>query len=332
MRVGDETHELTFHSRVRLPRPRTFGDVWLPIALFPAMRLGVPLVVSDPISPSLLSSVVEIQDIHSTWTPDLKRIPVSAPTRLPRVTRRRRQLQSFTGGVDSFYTFFRNPRIDGLVYLHDLHHDVPEVRDRITAHLSDVAERLGVPIVQVDYHVRHVLDTYADWVTQTHGAVISALAALISHGSTDFRIPATHSYSAMQSGRGSHSALDPLWGSESRRIVHDGADASRHEKIAALAEHSVALETLRVCFSTTSEINCSRCEKCVRTMISLELLGLLERAPTFSGPLTAQLIGTLPVNDTTLPYLTANRDQAARADRPDIELALQTVILSQSTD
>ena len=59
------------------------------------------------------------------------------------------------------------------------------------------------------------------------------------------------------------------------------ARARRIEKTAFVARSDVALSALRVCLFTGNESNCMRCEKCLRAAITLETLGVLERAAAF---------------------------------------------------
>ena len=69
------------------------------------------------------------------------------------------------------------------------------------------------------------------------------------------------------------------------QVVHDGAEAERIDKARKLMESPVALRNLRVCFETPEGgYNCGRCEKCFRTMATLRILGVLDRA-TFDHPL-----------------------------------------------
>ncbi len=66
---------------------------------------------------------------------------------------------------------------------------------------------------------------------------------------------------------------DPLF-NECVEIIHDGAEARRVEKVRKIAECESALANLRVCFDDMN-VNCGKCPKCLRTMISLKLLGVL---------------------------------------------------------
>ena len=55
-----------------------------------------------------------------------------------------------------------------------------------------------------------------------------------------------------------------------------------------------ALGWLRVCYRNPDQAyNCGRCEKCVRTMLSLHALGALEQAPTFANDIDPRTVRRL---------------------------------------
>ena len=86
---------------------------------------------------------------------------------------------------------------------------------------------------------------------------------------------------------------DPLCTTESMRVVHDGCEANRTEKVDWLVQNTRAPEDLRVCWQgPTLDRNCGRCEKCVRTMLNLWCLGHAVPA-AFPAPLTPGLVATL---------------------------------------
>ena len=58
------------------------------------------------------------------------------------------------------------------------------------------------------------------------------------------------------------------------RVIVDGYDLSRHEKIKYIIKHPEYLSSLRVCYSQHSNYNCGRCEKCLRTITALVLEGI----------------------------------------------------------
>ena len=93
-------------------------------------------------------------------------------------------------------------------------------------------------------------------------------------------VPATETYTTIRP-LGSHPLVDPLWSSERVELVHDGATATRLDKLRVVDTVPVARETLHVCVSKDSdEFNCGRCWKCVLTMVGIRVLGLDERFPT----------------------------------------------------
>lgn len=323
--VSGASHELTF--RLSRPRPIAPGDVWLPIALLIAMRLGHDLSIEDRVSRRLLAAVPTIQDILSTWyASDFSRVVVTAPKSRKRPSRRRpRVVQAFTGGVDSYFTLVTGPNEGELLYLHDLVHDIPEVRDRMREHLAAAARTSGRSLRQVEHHVRHVLDDYAEWGAHSHGAVIaSAAAAATSRRPTDFLIPSTLSYDQL-APHGSHALLDPLWSGDHITVVHHGATATRTRKIERIASSPDALQFLRVCWRTQTEVNCGQCEKCLRTMTTLELIGKLSAARTFPDRLDLDELAAAEIGSSGQHHAAATNLELARSrGRADIAAALQS--------
>ena len=67
-----------------------------------------------------------------------------------------------------------------------------------------------------------------------------------------------------------------------------GRTHRRVEKIEEIKNWELAQQNLRVCLHTQIDgnfLNCSRCEKCIRTMIPLYALGSMEKFQTFSKPI-----------------------------------------------
>ncbi|WP_127793986.1 hypothetical protein [Agromyces sp. LHK192] len=322
--IDGRAFDLQYRAHNKLRPPRNWGDVWLPLALFPAMRLQRRLRLGDPVSPRLSRSMKSLQGLLHEWYPEFRSIAVEHPAGTVRVSRRRRVAQFFTGGVDSFSTLRANPDVEVLVYGHDLVHDVEAVRERISSHLARAAHDTGRELLEIDMDVRRMLDEFGEWGGQTHGAVLASIGALAGRTVGDILIPSTHSYSSPEPW-GSHPMLDHLWTSDQLAVVHDGAELSRFEKIRLL--DATALRYLRVCWQTTTTINCSECEKCVRTMTSLEILGRLDEATTFRAPLPLSRLRTLDIrNASDRAFTIENLEAAARAGRGDIVDALRSAL------
>lgn len=83
---------------------------------------------------------------------------------------------------------------------------------------------------------------------------------------------------------GSTPLMDPLFSGSSLRIEHDGARLSRLEKVRLLAPWPEAINSVRVCFvNRPGELNCGRCEKCIRTKVELAAVGKLDASEAFGA-------------------------------------------------
>jgi hypothetical protein len=84
---------------------------------------------------------------------------------------------------------------------------------------------------------------------------------------------------------GSHPLLDPNYSAATLRIRHDGITMSRLDKLRLISGWAMGLQRLRVCNRSEDyrerSINCGQCEKCVRTMLGLAALGVLDQTSAF---------------------------------------------------
>ncbi len=69
--------------------------------------------------------------------------------------------------------------------------------------------------------------------------------------------------------------LLPQLSSDQLKIDSSGAGVTRQNKLKEIINYAPSYEFLNVC--TTDGPNCSRCEKCIRTMVGLDALGLLDK-------------------------------------------------------
>ena len=121
---------------------------------------------------------------------------------------------------------------------------------------------------------------------------------------------------------GSHPLLDPLWSTEDIEFTHDGCEALRSAKIKAIARAPLALSTLRVCWANEqAEYNCGRCEKCLRTMIALHVVGALDRCTTFNQPLSVTAVRRMQLGESSELFLRAEIVAALGPSPKDRKLA-----------
>ncbi len=79
-------------------------------------------------------------------------------------------------------------------------------------------------------------------------------------------------------------------------IIHDGAAFSRTDKVAEVRKHSVACETLKVCWAGTNQSgNCGKCEKCVRTQMNFLATGATSNPACFSKELDVNDINNIKI-------------------------------------
>ncbi len=261
------------------------GDALLPMSLLMAMRRGKDLQIDLPVSPRLLSAVPTIQDIVSAWVRSFRRVEVQAvPTATPRSSGSRVGA-FFSGGVDSQYTLFKNQNdITDLILIHgmDMKLDDLELRGKVSAAASEVASSLGKGLIEIE---ANLLSVFRGWYSWSHGGILASIAHLLSPELRRVYIPASSDYGTLIPW-GSHPLLDPLWSSDSLELIHDGCEANRVQKTALLSGQDVAMRTLRVCTrSIRGYYNCGHCEKCLRTMVNLELCGALDSCTTLPHPL-----------------------------------------------
>lgn len=280
------------------------GDALVAALLLPAMALGEDLHVGSDVSGRLLSRVPDIAAIYRAWTFNVSGATVTAPSATP-ITTGEGDALFFSGGTDSFYSLLKHrsrSRLSRLVFVNGF--DIPLGNPSLgpaLASVERVAAAAGATTVTISTNVRSLSEPIVGWGAY-HGAVLASAGLLLSGDVSCCLIPASRAYQYLTPW-GSHPALDPLWSTEVLEFIHDGADAVRHEKLRAVAEDVLGQRELRVCLQSMNGLdvyNCGRCEKCLVTMLALQLQGLLAGVTTFPAldlelvnTLSTQAIGTL---------------------------------------
>ena len=206
----------------------------------------------------------------------------------------------YSGGIDSHFSLLRH--LDGpdagqdnvrpfrpvSQAVHLYHSDAPQgaqAFDTLGA-LEAAAAQWGLGFVPVQSNVMVMDRDFHDrWMDLGFGATLSSLMHLLSGRLASGIIASSHCWGGLRDSSSSP-AIDPLWSGRRMEIVHDDARYSRTEKTELVARHPEALRSLNVCdirIDGQGYVNCSRCPKCLRTMLTLDLFGAggAERAPTF---------------------------------------------------
>lgn len=127
------------------------------------------------------------------------------------------------------------------------------------------------------YRVLELVTGGGWWGVIQHGLCLICALAPISQklGYGTVKIAATHS-NQFRMFWGSMPEIDENIRWADTKVRHDGFDMSRMDKVEFIVNNAKHLNkkfTLRVCYSEfNSDINCSECEKCLRTMTAIAIL------------------------------------------------------------
>jgi hypothetical protein len=292
--VGPQRHSVSWSVSAGAVTDRL--DPLLAASLLPAMHTRLPIRIDGPVSPALIEGVRKIQQLYARWDPTICQVDVVAPVGEP-VRRSSRAAAFFSGGVDSFHTAIRHSdEIDALVFVQgfDIRLERRSLLERVSQAVRAAADELGKPLVEVRTDIKRMSRQYAPW-SWFHGSALASVAHLLAPSFGRIYVPGSLSYDYPHP-YGSHPLVDPLWSTDAVEIIYDGFDTNRIEKTAVVARNPVALRWLRVCNDRDDDgYNCGRCEKCLRTMVSLELLGALPYASTLPDHIDPAAVARLNV-------------------------------------
>lgn len=321
------------------PRPRQFEiyyrhqdapaeissapDPFLIEFLFPAMMLGEDIHIEGDVDPELLFAIREkITPLIRNWFPFLNEIVLdcgvgntSPPRSTPGAT-----AMAFSSGLDACYTAAKN--IDQLDWLiaawgFDVRSYQEVLWQKSVRNIGIAARTLEKPLYVIQTNVRQVshyeaIATRRGRINPAYyriggmGAVGTFLAALgrtLAPSCSRFLLSAGVRYENLRPF-GSHPQLDAMWSTTTQEVLHEGCEADRMEKITFLKRnHPEMLGCLRVCFiPNRAGVNCSRCEKCLRTMADIRLAEADHLAHSFQWPLDLEQVRNLKLDGRRLIF------------------------------
>jgi hypothetical protein len=312
------------------------GNPWLACLIPLAVTLGEPLCISRPVDRQLFDNVQELMRIWKGWFPHLHIVPVEAEIIEGGFHNSSgKTAMFFSGGVDSFHTLLRydaeagagsHQAIDDLLFLWGF--DIPiwnnVAFEKVANDVHHVAAELGKDVVIVASNMRQTRFQQTTFKDHSHGSFLAA-AGLVLEKRYKKLIISNSDTGEYHGPWGSHQFADPLYSTTNTRIRHFGVEYDRIEKTTYVAQSRLAMEYLRVCWLSNSGGNCGNCEKCIRTRLTLELLGALERCSTFkTKQIDLDQIAHLYSSDEwSLFYLRPIYDFARSQGRDDIADALE---------
>lgn len=261
------------------------SDLFTVGLIFLMMKVGLDVAVHGMVSPSLLRNLGEYQAVWDQWLPFLHKVEIRADQEEESNPPNSREdaIVSFSGGVDSCFTAYRNVRQNesgvlhlptGAIMVHgfDIPLDEPDTFASALRRSEVMTSSLGLDLIPIATNYRQVVK---DWPHSFGGAIASCLmlfsgrfkTGLIAQGLTYGEIGMLY--------EGSNPLTDPMLSSKSFSVVPDGGAFHRCDKIFEMRDWDEFLQHLRVCWAgPQKDRNCCVCEKCICNILTFRALGL----------------------------------------------------------
>lgn len=272
--------------------PSTEIDPFLISLLLLAMQKNENIEVLSPVSSLFLQNIDLYQNRFNEWYPDrFYKIKIKAEVRSnedKNLNQRKLSATAFSGGVDSFYTFFslledRAQNLNVALFMSgfDMPINLVQSISELTDHYQNLMKEKNIDFIVGSTNVRNFVNT-VDW-TNAHGQALAASALFFKNQITTFFIPGSYTLPHYPKW-GTHPELDPLLSTEELKFHHHGANVNRVQKLKKIIRYPESYKGLRVCWIQDIGLkNCGKCEKCVRTKTALLILGCLDQYQTFSN-------------------------------------------------
>ncbi len=278
-------------------------DAFVTGCIVPALRHGERRVaIEGSVCPQLRDNLQVALSILRSWYGRTRPAIAIEPSEGFRPTRRAppRTASLLSGGVDSFYTL-RSNRLeipldhpasirDGIVILgHDFGlpdsspSEYEQFEHRVRS-LEDLSRGRSLSLIPMRFNLRDLDDDLQFYIDEFFGAALAAAAHALTARISSLSIGSSYDLDH-EIPCGSHAFLDPYFASSALSIRHDGAHATRLQKLRLVAEWPEGLRRLQTCNvrpPPAGRANCGTCEKCLRTSVGLLVLGQLDGAESFS--------------------------------------------------
>lgn len=283
-------------------------DAFLVAMLYPAMFYGEDIEVGGNVSKRILHNAVHyVQGLMKAYDPSFRNVTIKVQEFSNAQKSERLHVGTgFSGGVDSFSTladnFFNTDdpdyKVDTLFFFHVGQYGnvkKPVTWERANNRFGitrDFAKEIGVGAVMMN---TNMFDFYRpEW--EYDAGVLCRIASVLVFQKVlkRYYISNAVTYRELSKLDFTNHHVDmaettdpiimPLLSPDGLDILCDGAQHTRTEKTANIANLPLAQKHLNVCVNSSDEhveaTNCGCCPKCLRTMMALDSAGALEK---FSG-------------------------------------------------
>lgn len=280
------------------------AEAALAMVMLGAMNLRLAVCIKEPISHQFLHNQQQLMMIFCSWFERYHFIEITASRlRSASPVATQRVGCFFTGGVDSFYSFLKHrDDITDLIFVHGYDVDLNDLprRAAISAMGQALERATGIRFIELETNAIRLFRDFGRWGLHAHGYGLGSAARHLAGYLRTIYIPSSFSHTELMPWA-SHPQTDPLFSDERLEVIHDGCEVGRVGKVRGLANDPLALRHLRVCWERVEgAYNCGRCEKCLRTMTSLQALGVLHQCATFPSQVDLRLVRELVIYDASL--------------------------------
>lgn len=275
------------------------ADAVVVALLFPAMARGEDIEVESAISEDLYYHLNKsVQVILKSVFPGLHEIQIN-PRELTAPQQKSPGVATgFSGGIDSFCVladhYYSDDVPGGFRLTHLLFNNVGShgaggeaLFNTRFSRVKSMAEQIGLPILAVNSNLdSFYIDLGYDFI-DTHTPRNVSVAHLLKNGIGRYYYASTYDYrsTAVGTSKGGlpqcEPVLLPLLSTGSMDIISAGSEYTRVEKTLKVAAIEDSHDLLDICVKAkqaekVDAINCSTCWKCMRTLLTLDIAGLLD--------------------------------------------------------
>jgi len=259
--------------------------------LIPAMALGEDIYINGSISERIFYNLSKTgQRLLKQIIPSLKLINIYPKEIESNSQRASGVATGFSGGVDSFcllddHFFSKVP--EGYKITHLLFNNVGSHGRKNERLFEDryrksktVADQIGLPLLKVNSNIDKFYDGYGFQLT--HSLRNVSIPLILQNGIGRFLYASTFDFRHIHVEPTYDIAyvdpiLLPLLSTEVLDIISSGSEYTRVEKTVKVAKINSTYDSLDVCVDRKSAGNCSKCWKCMRTMLTLDIAGFLDQ-------------------------------------------------------
>lgn len=268
------------------------SDAYIIAVLNYAMRNGHDIECEAPLSEDLYYNIDKyLVDAIVQYNPTFYRTRINAPISNQELPCANAVGTGISCGVDSLHALasqtnlkFSGHNITHLTFNNVGSHGEGEKAQRLFRERLEnpkrFAEEYGFKLVISNSNLMDVIEQ-EHFKTHTYSSMfpvfcLQKLYSVYYYASSGYKYHEFRLSDRPGSSCGSYEMLSlPLFSTKRLRIYSDGEGKTRMDKIKAIVNYPPSYKYLNVCLREGD--NCGRCEKCIRTLLGIDALGMLDR-------------------------------------------------------